>query len=234
MALVSVLLLACTGARDQSGGFRPAETSDCEIVDSILTGPGWRLPVDMSGRVMFDVKQYRVQGRFQLKAPGDGNLTFEFTGTMAMGGHHEDVVVSFYDDTLRVLDRERGRFYEGEEAHALVSEGLDVDWDVGELLRRIMGRPPACSRLSSVSVSRRGEAGSRLEGRIDGERFRVDIAGRRVTEASWPVMAGDEADDRLRVTYDWPTGPAGAPDESFDELVAFLEGRRWRVILSAR
>jgi hypothetical protein len=122
-----LFLLACAGTRDHNGNLQPASNSDCHIVDSILAGSGWREPLDMTGRVMFDVKQYRVQGRFQLTAPGDGNLTFEFSGTMAMGGHHEDVVVSFYDDTLRVLDRERGRFYEGEEANALVSEGLDID-----------------------------------------------------------------------------------------------------------
>jgi hypothetical protein len=232
-SVVTVFLLACAGTGEHRGDFDAAGGGECRVVDSILAGSGWREPVDMTGAVTFDVKQYRVKGRFRLTAPGDGDLVFEFTGTMAMGGHHEDVVVSLYRDTLRVLDRERGRYYEGAGANALVSEGLDLGLDAAELLRRITGRSPPCARLSSLSVSRRGGSGTRLDGRIDGKRFRMEFEDGRVTEATWPIIVAGREEDRLRVNYDWTVGSSGSNRAYLKELVAFLEGRRWRVKLNA-
>jgi len=228
---LAVLLAGCAGNRDHGGRFEPAGEAACRAVDSLYARSGWQAPFESTGKVTLDVKQYRVQGRYRMTNAGDGNVTFEFSGTMAMGGHHEDVVVSFHDGALYVLDRERGRFYEGDETDELIAEGLDIGWSMAEFVRRVTARAPDCRRLSEVEVDGRGRTGSRLEGRIDGERFRVDFEDGRVSESSWPVISGGRSEDRLSVTYDWEE-PSG-PEARLGELVAFLEGRRWRMILDA-
>jgi hypothetical protein len=231
-----MLVLACAGSREHQARFEPAGEDACRAVDSALAVSGWGEPLTMTGRVTFDVKQYHVQGRFHMDATGDGSLTFEFEGTMALGGHHEDVVVAFYADTLRVLDRERGRFYEGDDADALIREGLDLDWNMDELISRIVLAPLDCERLSSAELNDRGQSGKRLEGRIDGEQFRVDFNDGLAVESSWPVVSGGRREDRMKVTYSWRKVEEGAPGRgrsSLRGLVAFLEDRRWRVKLDA-
>lgn len=196
----------------------------------------------MTGRVKIDVKQYRVTGRFRMTATGDGDVTFEFTGTMALGGHHEDVVVSFHGGELRILDRERARFYEGAEADVLIRDGLDVDWDLAQLIRRITAQPPGCERLSTVSYSQR-DGSARLEGRLDTRRFKLEFEGGRIVKASWPVPSERGSEDRMNVTYQWEdanpagdaqNGQAAVRGATLRQVVVFLEGRRWRVKLDAK
>jgi hypothetical protein len=234
-ACVLLILLGCAGGTgEHQGRFEAAGEGGCRAVDSALAKSGWGEPLVMSGRVTLDVKQYHVQGRFRMEAPGNGNLTFEFEGTMAFGGHHEDVVLAFHEDTLRVLDRERGRFYEGDEADALVREGLDLDWNLDELIRRIIVTPPECRRLSEARLIDRGRSRTRLEGRIDGEKFRMDFEHGLVVNTSWPVVSGGSQEDRMAVTYKWRgTGDALGGRPPLRGLVAFLEGRRWRVKLDS-
>jgi hypothetical protein len=222
-------VLSCTAAR--KGGDAVDTAGGCRTVDSVLALSGWRDNVAMAGRVTFDVKQYRVRGRFQMTAEPDGDLVFEFSGNMVLGGHHEDVVLSWYDGELRVLDRERGRLYEGADVDGLIAEGLGEGWDVVELIRKVTARDPECSRLSSVDLS--GRAGRmRLDGRLDGDSFRLDYDGGRLTKASWPVRVADGSGDRLEVTYTWKPDPAtGEP--ALAAAVLFLEGRRWRIKLES-
>lgn len=192
---------------------------------------GWREPMETSGKVKLDVKQYRVQGRFRAYFAGNGDFTFEFTGTMAMGGHHEDVVVSFQEGTLYVLDRERGRLYEGDQTDELIREGLGMDWDMGELVRRITAWPPPCDRLSQTTLQSGRGGRKTVEGRVDGRTFRAEFDQRGIEEATWPVVTGDRSEDRLSLQYRWRSNSDGG--RGLDELVAFLEGRRWRMILEA-
>jgi hypothetical protein len=196
----------------------------------------------MTGRVRIDVKQYRVTGRFRMMSTGDGDVTFEFTGTMALGGHHEDAVVSFHGGELRILDRERARFYEGAEAVALIRDGLDVDWDLAQLIRRITAQLPDCERLSTVSYSRR-DGSARLEGRLDGTGFKLEFEDGRIVEASWPVQSEGGPEDRMNVTYRWEVadpagdaqnGQAAVRGAALRQVVVFLEGRRWRIKLDAK
>jgi hypothetical protein len=224
-----LLVIACAGTHGGDGRFEPGGDASCRLVDSVFDASGWREPMEMTGRVQLDVKQYRVQGRFRSTFKGDGDFTFEFTGTMAMGGHHEDVVVSFHQGRLYVLDRERGRFYEGDETNELIQEGLGMDWDMVALVRRITAWPPPCRRLSRLVLDSKGKDAARLEGRVDGESFRADFEGGRITRASWPVISEGRAEDRLSLDYRWRQRAAGPA--ALDELVAFLEGRRWRMIL---
>jgi hypothetical protein len=183
----------------------------------------------MKGRITMDVEQYRVQGRFELDWEGRGELTLRFAGTMLFGGHREEIVVALRDDTLRVLDRERGRYYEGREVDALVREGTELEWDLAEGIGRVTARAVDCDRLQQVSV-RDGPDGA-LSGRIDGAPFEVAFDGGDIREAVWPVIVQGRADDRMKVTYRWDERAGG--DRELRELVVFLEGRRWRVKLKA-
>lgn len=185
----------------------------------------------VEGRVKLDVKQYRVQGRFQADFGPDGDFTFEFAGTMVMGGHHEDVVVSFQEGVLYVLDRERGRLYEGEETNQLIREGLGTDWDMVELVRRVTAQPPECGRLSQLEVRRGGGRAATVVGRVDGDRFRADFARGAIESASWPLASTHRKEDRLSLRYRWRDRPGGGA--ILDELEGFVEGRRWRLILDA-
>jgi hypothetical protein len=223
------MVLSCTAARKGGGDLDTA--GNCRTVDSVLALSGWRNNVAMAGRVTFDVRQYRVRGRFQLTAEPDGDLVFEFSGNMVLGGRHEDVVLSWYDGELRVLDRERGRLYEGADVDGLIAEGLGEQWDVADLIRLVTARKPDCSRLSSVELSGRGER-MRLDGRLDGESFRLDYNGGRLTDASWPVRVVGGSGDRLEVAYTWETVP-GAGKRALTSAVLFLEGRRWRIKLES-
>jgi hypothetical protein len=160
---------------------------------------------------------------------------------MVLGGHHEDVVMSFHGGELRILDRERARLYEGAEADALIRDGLDVDWNLVQMIRRITAQSPRCERLSTVSYSRR-ERSARLEGRIDGGRFKLEFEGDRIVAASWPVHSERGSDDRMNVTYRWEAPdrtsdvqetPAADQGTTLSLVEVYLEGKRWRVKLEA-
>jgi hypothetical protein len=226
-----VLFVAGCALTRGGGRVQPASEAACRSLDSAFAHSGWQSPMALAGRVQLDVKQYRVKGRFRADFDGEGDFTFEFEGTMVMGGHHEDVVVSFHGGELYVLDRERGRLYQGEETDELLREGLGVDWHMADLVRRITARPPPCARLSGVEVESGGRKEVTAKGRIDGGPFRADFKGGLIERASWPVGPGGRAEDRLSLEYRWRRGP-GEPAR-LEELVAFLEGRRWRLILQA-
>jgi hypothetical protein len=220
---------ACAGRAPHAGEFEPADAATCRRVDSLLAGSGWAEPFEMNGRMTMDVEQYRVQGRFELDWDGHGGFTLRFTGTMLLGGRREDVVVALRGDTLRVLDRERGRYYEGAEVDALVKEGTELEWDLAEGIGRITARPMDCERLQRVSV-RDGPNGG-VSGWVDGAPFEVTFAGGYVRETVWPVMVAGRADDRMKVAYTWGEKTGGGRE--LRELIVFLEGRRWRVKLQA-
>jgi hypothetical protein len=150
--------------------------------------------------------------------------------------------VSFHGGELRILDRERARFYEGAEADVLIRDGLDVDWDLAQLIRRITAQPPGCERLSTVSYSQR-DGSARLEGRLDTRRFKLEFEGGRIVKASWPVPSERGSEDRMNVTYQWEdANPAGDAQNRqaavrgamLRQVVVFLEGKRWRVKLDAK
>jgi len=177
-----------------------------------------------SGRATIDVEQYRVRGRFVLTLTPQRDLVFEITSTTMLGGNREDAVLSFYADTLRVLDREGGNYYEGADVDARVADGLGRTIDLGELLRRVTGRIGDCRRLSGVA---RAADGSRVTGRIDGRDFEVRFAGGRVASARWPLPGpGKAGRGTVEATYDWRSnGLAG--------LVLYVPEERWRIKLVA-
>jgi len=175
----------------------------------------------MKGRATFDVEQYRVRGRFELRVDDDGAAVLEFSGATLLGGHREEIVVSVLDDTLRVLDRERGRFYEGNEVERLIREETRVPGDWTRALLRVLGEARVCPA-------------ERLETRPDGLEgvgpdgpFRLKWRGGHLESAVWPDPApGETFRDRLEVDYDWT--PQG-----LSRLEARLPARGWRVRLEA-
>jgi hypothetical protein len=228
ICFLALFLPSCFSARERDNREIDGD-SGCRIVDSSLARSGWRDGLEMAGKVTIDVKQYRIKGRFRMEAAHDGDLVFEFTGTMAMGGHHEDVVLSYYGGELRILDRERGRYYEGPEVDQLVLDGLGEGWDVADLIRMVTARPPDCMSLSSISKTE-SRNGSRLDGRLDGDSFRLDFEGPRLTRASWPLIPENGREDRLEIKYEWKKA-AGTEKNLLSGLVLYLEGRRWRIKL---
>jgi hypothetical protein len=194
------------------------------VVDSAFATSGLHAVLDLNGHTSIDVNQYRVNGRFSLRVDEPGNMIFEFTSTSPMGGRREDVLVSYWEDTLRVFDRERGRYYEGDEVDEQVEEGAGFAVDLGELLRRVFLHTPDCARISDV---RRAEDGGDLGGRIDGGSFSVRFDGGRAVRSDWPApFSGPGAGERLEVDYRWEAGRLSG-------MTILAPVRSWRVRLDA-
>jgi hypothetical protein len=195
--------------------FRGADA--CARADSFFAGAFPR-PLEMRGRATFDVDDYRVRGRFELHATASGDAVLEFSGASLLGGRREDVVVSLSGDTLRVLDRERGRFYEGDEAEQLIEDGTGAagDWRLG--LRRVLAA--GCPGIESLRAEEDGVSGVGADGP-----FRLRAPAGRLEAAMWPNPApGETFRDRLDVRYHWSHG-------RLDVIEARLPVRGWRVRL---
>lgn len=173
-----------------------------------------------------------MRGIFGLSANGRGDFTFAFESTTTLGGLHEDLVFSYYGDTLRVLDRERGRYYEGNEIDRLVADGTGAVWDIADVVRRVMALAPGCDRIESVSAPANTRGDWVMSGRADGADFSVEFAGGRIRKADWPAIIDGRPDDRLRIEYEWAEGPGGVGD-GLEKLVVLVVDRRWRVKLDA-
>jgi hypothetical protein len=175
----------------------------------------------MKGRATFDVEKYRVRGRFVLALDVAGGAVLEFTGSTLMGGHREDVVISLAGDTLRILDRERGRFHDGPEAEELVAGGAGVAGSWTLAMRRALTLASGCT---AGPVSPRG---SGWEGQVVGGRFRVECEDGRIARAIWPDPApGETFRDRLEVAYGWD-------GNTLSHIELLLPTRGWRVRLDA-
>ncbi len=154
------------------------------------------------------------------------DLTLRFRTSGAIGQQAEDLVVSLYADTLRILDRERAILYRPADIDTMMADvggaRAVTDW-----IDRLRLWPPDCDRFREVNLS--GE--DKIEGRLDGEPFGVSrLPGSgpgsdyRPTAAFWDVAIPGEADDELRVSYRWR-------EQGLSEVRLELERRRWRVIL---
>jgi hypothetical protein len=215
-AFSAALALAC--GPHPSGGTLHGEAA-CARADSFFAAALPR-PLGMHGRATFDVDSYRVRGRFQLTLSANGDAVLEFSGSTLLGGHREDAVVSLSSDTLRVLDRERGRFYEGDQVSDLVESGTHVRgaWALG--LRRALAS--GCPGVESVAAEREGLSGTGPDGP-----FSLTLEGGRLAEATWPNPApGETFQDRLEVRYRWKEG-------KLELLEALLPTRGWRIRLEA-
>ena len=174
----------------------------------------------MHGHATFDVDSYRVRGRFQLSLAAAGDAVLEFSGATLLGGHREDAVISLSGDTLRVLDRERGRYYEGEEVARLIASGTGKQGEWALALRRVLAS--GCPGVETVVEGEDGISGTGPDGP-----FTLRVENGRLTQATWPNPAPEETfRDRLEVRYRWKDG-------HLELLEALLPTRGWRVRLEA-
>lgn len=223
--LVAFVLSGSLGCAWIGKGGREVVPDDvaCAVLDSALAGSGLRADVAMAGKVTIDVNQYRVRGRFELTLDPEGNLTFDMNSTTLLGGHREDAVLSFFDDQLYVLDRERGQLHEGTDVDHLVAEGAGVDVDLGELLRLVTARHPDCARVTAV---RRSPENGSIEGLIDGGRFELRFERGRLSWGRWMLpLRSRSGRDQLEATYSWS-------GRQLTGFTVYVPDRRWRIKLS--
>ena len=220
LSLVAILALPACRQRVATDGL--AGYDACAAVDSLLRSAGPARPFALSGHARLDVEQFRFRGRFRWEGNDAGGTAIEFSGSTLFGGHREDVLVSLAEDTLRVFDRERGRFYEGAALDDLIWDATRARADWAAVVAQVFMVPRRCTAMSSVVFDADGVRG--LEG---GEPFRMVLTReRRVDRATWPDPARNGTfDDRLEIHYDWRDG---APRE----ITASLPARGWRLRLN--
>lgn len=194
----------------------------CAAYDSSYAESGFDVPVTLTGKATIDVDQQRVRGMIRAEFYPSGDIYFDFSSSMMFGSHSEDFFVSMKDDTLRIVDRERGEYFQGEEAAHFLRETLGMDFDVMETMRLAAGGRPRCERLESVSAQPGADGEMKYTGRSDGEPFEVVFGPGegRLVRSHWP-LADDRRRDRLSAEYRW----SGA---SLDQLTMQLEVRAWR------
>jgi hypothetical protein len=216
LAALALSILAC--APRPSGDLVRGDAA-CAQLDTFYAQTFPR-PIEMRGRATFDVESYRVRGHFELRSFANGDAVLEFGGTTLLGGQREDVLVSLSGDTLRLLDRERGRFYEGSEVEALMADATHATGAWVVALRRIL--VSGCPGVEAIGLTEEGVSGS-----ADGGTFELQAPAGRLETATWPNPAPEETfRDRLEVRYRWK----GA---RLQEIEARLPTRGWRVRLEA-
>ena len=221
------LAVSCAATRP-----RPSEASGCAVLDSLLASSGLGAPIAIAGHATVDANQFRMRGKILLEARGARDIAFEFTSAVLFGQGREDFVFSLAGDTLRIVDRERGSFYEGDEAARFLSESLEADFDVPQALSLAFGGRPPCNELSEFRCGARESGEVVCEGDCLGEPFRTVFGanGGRLAEVEWPVRSDRYGGDRLRVRYEW-TAARGAV--TLSGVVLSLEARGWRCKIRA-
>ena len=124
-------------------------------LDSLLASAGPVRPWGIAGDALLDIEQFRFRGRFRLDVSATGECTLELGGSTLFGGHREDVVVSLIGDSLRVFDRERGRFYEGDELDQLIRDATHADANWSRVVARAFLLPGALRGHASTGRRRR-------------------------------------------------------------------------------
>lgn len=219
LSLVAILFSPACRQRATGSGLAGAEA--CAALDSLWASAGPTRPLSMSGHARLDVEQFRFRGRFRLEQT-DGGAAIEFSGSTLFGGHREDLVVSLTDDTLRVFDRERGRFYEGTALDDLIWDGTRTRADWAMVVAEVFLVSRRCHAMSAVVFDEDGVRG------LEADRpFHIELTReRRIDRATWPDPIHEGTfDDRLEIDYDWSEG-------ALQGLTASLPARGWRVRLN--
>jgi hypothetical protein len=209
------------------------DSSPCETLDSLYASSGFEKPLSVAGQATVDANQFRMRGKIRLDARAPGELVFEFTSTILFGHEREDFVFSLVGDTLRIVDRERGVYHEGEDAGSFLAQSLETDLDIAWALWLAFGGHPPCDELSGIRVEMASAGEILCTGKRLGGQFRVVFGAghRRLEEVVWPVRSDQYGVDRLRVEYEWETDDSGR--EVLDGLVVSLEIREWRCKIRA-
>jgi hypothetical protein len=131
------------------------------------------------------------------------------------------------NDTLRIVDRERGQIFEGSAAEQFLSEQLAMDFGVGTALALGLGGRRGCDDIDEV-ILRSGSGVDVVAGRVRGEGFRVEFLpdGGPIRKVLWPVPDDPSMGDRLKVEYDWR--PTSEGPMALRQIIIHLEEREWR------
>ena len=224
LAAISVLC-AISCATTRAGR---SDGSDCGVLDSLYASSGLGAPISIAGHATVAATQFRMRGQILLESRSPGDIAFEFTSTVLFGHEREDFVVSLHSDTLRIIDRERGSYFEGEDAVRFLSESLEADFDVPQALDLAFGSHPPCGELSEVRCHAESSGEVVCRGTRFDRPFRA-VFGRAhqlLEEVEWPVRSIRYGGDRLRVDYEWEIHGAEGP--TLSGVVLWLEGREWR------
>ncbi len=204
----------------------------CAAFDSLYAHSGFEKAVTLKGKAVVDADQFRVRGFVKLQVEPTGDVVCEFASSVFFGGHVEDFVLSIVADTMRIVDRERGQYFEGDRAEDFLGESLRMGFGVRRTLGLALGGRPGCEEVDGLQIvtGRRGEV--RVRGRVDGRGFELEFSAnrRRLIRAVWPV-AGGPLGDRLTLKYDWDESAGGSLQ--LREVVMQLEEREWRCKLIA-
>jgi hypothetical protein len=223
----AALVVALVAGGCASGRVGRGDASSCRTLDSLYASCGFERPVSIDGKVTVDAEQYRVRGKIGLDVRAPGEIVLEFTSTVLFGHAREDIVFASLADTLRIIDRERGAYYEGYEAESFLEESLETDFDVRRVLRLALGGRPSCETLSDVRVDLKPGGKIVCTGRHLGEGFRVAFGARgRLEAVEWPVRSETRGADKLRASYQWQLDGPG--EGTLREIVVSLEKREWR------
>lgn len=227
VSCAAVLVASCAATRPRS-----PEGSGCTVLDSLLASSGLEDPVSIAGHATVDANQFRMKGKILLEARGAGDVVLEFTSALLFGQEREDFVFSISSDTLRIVDRERGAFYEGDDAVWFLAESLEADFDVPQALSLAFGGSPPCAELSGIRCAAGADGAVSCEGKRFGKPFKAvfDGGGGRLGAVEWPVLSDRYGGDRLRVEYEWK-GAGGL--ETLSGVVLSLEARGWRCRIRA-
>lgn len=208
------------------------------------------MPYSFRGKARFDVNQYRLRGAFVLnvhpqsppadtsaaEAPGSaGNMhrsatqVFDFVSSSYFGSHREDITISMADGEIWILDRERGAYYEGEDADRFIRERLDISGNFSEVIGIATGSAPACGifQQAAAHTTSRGEIA--IGGLVGGGRagFLFGAPSRKLKEIKWPFEVQPGTIEELRITYEWSDG-----GESLESILLILESLNWQIKLT--
>ena len=206
----------------------PQGEPPCALLDSMYQHSGFEIPLLVNGKATFDAEQHRVRGKILLDIRPGSDLILEFSSSQLFGSQREDFLFSFLADTLRVLDRERGSYYEGDEADQFLAETLRMGFSLREEMKTVLGVHPGCDRLDDLRVKQRSGGDTVFDGELSGSRFRVVFSGDRgrLKEIVWPVRTLRGSVDQMTVTYDWEPDSHGG--HRLEGLTLWLEDREWR------
>lgn len=226
LVMLGILIVASMGCASKAvrGVVDPAA---CAVFDSLYQASGFESPLAIGGKATIDANQNRIRGKIHVDVESPDQIVFEFTSSILFGSKREDFVFSLVQDTLRIIDRERGAYYEGEEAEEVLRESLEADFPVASVLTLALGGHPDCDQLDELNYKLGSDGKVVFSGKQSGRPFRVAFAAgnRKLEEISWPVFSRDGGSDQLEVEYRWETAAEGG---GLREVVMSLESKQWR------
>ena len=231
LAIAGIVCWLAAGCASTGGGRQHLGPGTCASLDTLYQDTGFSSPLKMSGKATFDIEQYQVRGQFTLSATPAGDFVFELSSSLLFGSRREDVVISVADGFLRVLDRERGRYYEGAEVDRLLRRNLELNIDTADLISFLLGGALPCHSLNHTVLSYSRDGQVVFTGLLEQRPVKIvfGAAAGRLVQFEWPLMFTKGRADQLRADYKWRLDSSGRPE--LTELVVKIESRGWRIKL---